>query len=162
MTGPRSNNQPKLHVYAQQGAMTVEWTFTQTVDGVHPTINLDLTRGQKPDYDWSEKITLQLSVRELPLLAGVTLGLLPKVHFKRPDKGIVIQRQDNKLYCHASAADGRKAALPISIGDTQRLSEFALAVLLRGSLSGDAQMVLAALKGSCALYTEESVERRAR
>lgn len=161
MTGTPLADQPKLHLYGQNGALTAEWTFTKTVDGVHPTINLDVTAGTKPDYNWQQKITLQLSVRELPLLAGIGLGLLPKVHFKRPDKGIQIQRQANKLYCTASAADGRKAALPIAIGDAQRLTEFALAILLRGSFSGDAQLVMAALRGSCALYAEGSVDGRA-
>ena len=51
-----------------------------------PTINLEVAPREGEHVNWSRKIVIQLSDEELPVLCGVFMGYLPKLHLKRPGK----------------------------------------------------------------------------
>lgn len=154
-----SRTKRKVRVYSQSAALTAEATSypTETINAQQPdTLTLDVAKaissasGLKPQYDWSNKITLQLSPVELPLLVGVLFGYLPNCEFKRPTKGIHIERQTNNIYMRASNKDNQ-ASLPIPIGQTYLLSAIATAQLqLQSQLTGD--LLLASIRGACSLY----------
>jgi len=98
------------------------------------------------------EVVLQLGEDDLPLLCCVCLGYLPKAEFKRPTKGITIERQPGRIYLAASQGSGTGYALPLPISQSFQLGALALAQLKKQSVCDDEQLVLAALRGAAALY----------
>lgn len=145
-TVPSSN----VHCYGRQAALCVE--ATRLPRSKQATVSLEIAPRRGEDMDWTHKIVLQLSDSELPLLCALLLGLLPKTHFKRPDKGIEIERQANHFYFKASAGSGRLYALPVTIGDGFRVSTLCLAQLQQQAHTHQPELVIAALRGAAALY----------
>ncbi|UQG62609.1 hypothetical protein MIH18_23050 (plasmid) [Marinobacter sp. M3C] len=146
--------QAKVRCYGARAALTAEATSI-TRDGQSPiaALNLDVAQRQGEHVQWDKKITLQLGETELPLFAALCLGLLPKVHFKRPTKGIVIERQPNKLFVSATQGQGTAYALPIPMAQSFQLSALALAQLKKQVSGVDEAFLLAALRGAAALYS---------
>lgn len=73
------SDQPKVRCYGANAALTVEATplMVKGVPDGH-TVNLDVAPRQGENVIWAQKITIQLSDTELPILAAVCLGFLPK------------------------------------------------------------------------------------
>ncbi|WP_444928328.1 hypothetical protein ACJJI4_23745 (plasmid) [Microbulbifer sp. TRSA002] len=147
------SNQPKVRCFGSSAALTVEATplLVRGVAQGH-TVNLDVAPRQGPDVIWARKITIQLSDTELPIMAAICLGYLPKAHFKRSGKGIVIDRQPNKLYVSATQGSGNAFALPIPIGQTFQVSSLILSQLLKQTALTDSNLLVTALRGAAALY----------
>lgn len=145
--------QPKVRCFGSRAGLTVEATLLQRDAGAVPTLNIDVAPRQGESIDWQKKIMLQLSESELALFAAVCLGYLPKVHFKRLTKGILWERQSNKLFVSATAGQGTAYALPIPIGQTFQIGSLALAQLQKQSPVSDGDLIIAALRGAAALYT---------
>lgn len=142
-------DQPKCRFYGSKAALTCEATTSR--DGL-PTANLEVAPRSGKEIDWHRKITLQLADSEMPVLCCVLLGFLPRAHFKRPDKGIEIERQSSKVLIRASAGAGNLFLLPVAIGDTFRLSAFLMGQLKQQNPYIDDNGVLAALRGAASLY----------
>ena len=146
-------NQPKVRCFGSNAALTVEGTLLLSKgEHVGHTVNLDVAPRRGENVDWNRKITIQLSDTELPILASVCLGFLPKAHFKRADKGIIVERQPSKLYIAATQGSGNAFALPIPIGQTFQVSSLLLAQLQKHMELTDGNLLIAALRGAAALY----------
>ena len=146
-------DQTKVRCFGSKGALTVEATQLHKKGQVCcDTINLDVAPKDSDGVKWDRKITLQLSESELPILASVCLGYLPKAQFKRPDKGIVIERQVNKLYVSATQGAGNNFSLPVPIGQTFQITALVLAQLQKQTELSDGNLLIAALRGSSSLY----------
>lgn len=143
--------QPKLHLYGKQAGLTIEGTTKSDSDGLIYTVNLDVAPLVNERVDWSQKISAQLSHNELVQLAGVLLGYAPSLKVARPGKGIDIERQSGNIFIRATQGRGRIYALPLNIGGCARIADFCLMQLVRGSYSGSAELVLATVRGACAL-----------
>lgn len=145
----------KVKCFGNRAALCAEATSLLPKDeeqGIAiPTVNLELApRGEGGAVQWGKKIVIQLSEGELPLACAVTLGYIPKLELKRPGKGIDIIRQSGNLFIRASAGSGQLYILPITVGDTFRLSTLFLSRLqLQSGLDGT--LIVAALRGSMAL-----------
>lgn len=144
--------QPKVKCFGSKAALCAEATFSPKDGGGIPTINLEVAPRQGPDVVWDRKIVVQLSDSELPVACSVLMGYLPSLHLKRPGKGIEIERQTNKLFVRASAGEGNLFMMPVTIGDTFRLSAIMLRQLTRQAGIGDETLILAALRGAASLY----------
>lgn len=145
----------KVKCFGNNAALCAEATSLSLKDdepgAIIPTVNLELApRGEGGSVQWSKKIVMQLSESELPLACAVTLGYIPKLELKRPGKGIEIIRQSGNLFIRASAGRGQVYMLPITVGDTFRLSTLFLSRLQRQS-GLDGTLIVAALRGSTAL-----------
>lgn len=72
-------------------------------------------------YDWQNKIAVQLSVKELPLVLGVLMGWLPAYkadgHGEKNDKGFSIERQEGKFFLSMFQKGKKIRALPVPPGD---------------------------------------------
>lgn len=147
------SDQPKVRCFGTNAALTVEATplIVKGVPHGH-TVNLDVAPRQGENVIWARKITLQLSDTELPIMAAVCIGYLPAAHFKRSGKGISIERQPNKLFISATQGSGNAFALPIPIGQTFQISSLVLAQLQKQTDLSDSNLLIAALRGSSALY----------
>ncbi len=155
MTADHPSLQKKVRCYSAHAALTAE--ATSIIRDGQPSVaalNLDVAPRHADQVQWTKKITLQLGEAELPLFAALCLGFLPKVHFKRPTKGIVIERQPNKLFVSATQGQGTAYALPIPIAKSFQLGVLALSQLKKQMSCKDEALLLAALRGAAALYSQ--------
>ncbi len=140
----------KVKCFGKQAALCAEKTWLQKQNNL-ATINIEVAPRQGESVNWQNKITIQLSDRELPELCAVLMGYLPSIHVQRPGKGVEIIRQSQKLFIRASAGAGRLYVLPVCIGDTFRFSALLLKVLKEQCGLSDETMLLAALRGAATL-----------
>ncbi|PVZ64522.1 hypothetical protein [Pelagibaculum spongiae] len=141
--------QAKIKCFGSKAALCAEATRLPKID--LPTINLEVAPRYGEKVEWRQKIVIQLSDSELPIACAVLMGYLPNAHFKRPGKGIDIERQENRLLIRASAGTGNLFMLPVTIGDSFRLCTIMLRQLVKQTGLGDETLVLAALRGAAAL-----------
>ena len=120
------SQQEKVKCFGSKAALCAEAVFTSKDNGGFPTINLEVAPRQGSEVAWNKKIVVQLSNTELPIVCSILRGYIPSTHLKRPGKGIEIERQPNKIFIRASAGEGNLFMLPITIGDTFRLSALLL------------------------------------
>lgn len=146
--------QAKVRCYAGRSAITVEATSIKREDERYcATLNLDVAPRLGESIQWQKKITVQLAESELPLFAAVCLGYLPRADFKRPTKGISIERQPNKLFVSATQGKGAAYALPIPIAETFQMGSLALTQLKKQGHVEEPELLLAALRGAAALFS---------
>jgi len=150
-------NQGKVQCYGSSAGLTIEGTYlVKKQVAVGKTVNIDVAPRDNEAVDWKNKITLQLSDIELPIFASVMLGFLPKAKFKRKDKGILIERQEGKTFFSATQGIGKAYALPVPIGQSFKIADLVLSQLKAQSQCSDSDLILAALRGSSALYKRQS------
>lgn len=138
----------KVKAYGAKAGITIEHTLLEK-NGEF-TLNIDVARKVDDTIDWNNKIYVQLSEDELPLLAAVFVGYLPSCVFKRSSKGIEFTRQKDKIFVSATNGLGNVAALPIPMARVFFFSAFILARLQQVT-GNDSDQVLLALKGAMAL-----------
>jgi len=112
--GPRMSPEDRenYHVYGGKAALCFEADITK---GGIPTIALDAAPsvGSK-QYNWNDKIRLQMTRAELPVVLAVLTGALNECEFKNhgPDssKGFSMQRQEGgKVFVRVFSKDGARA-----------------------------------------------------
>lgn len=146
-------DQAKVRCFGSTGALTIEATLLHKKGVIYgDTVNIDVAPKNSDGVQWDRKITLQLSETELPILAAVCLGYLPKAQFKRPDKGIVIERQVGKLYVCATQGAGNNFSLPVPIGQTFQIASLLLIQLQKQTQLNDGDLLIAALRGASSLF----------
>lgn len=143
----------KITCYASEAGMQVEETQRHK-NGVPiaETVTIEMWPVINRSPDMKRKISIQLSKDELPIYAAVLLGYLPRCQFKRPDKGIFIERQKGRTYYKGSAGMGNLFQVPVPIGKTFNMSQLVLKQLTSGLQEMSSEFVLAGIKGSSALY----------
>lgn len=77
--------------------------------GAH-TVRIEGASSNGPrDFNWSDKISLQFTIKELPFILAVLMGWIPKVQFvahgPNNDKGVSLEVQDGP---RSSSRSGRK------------------------------------------------------
>lgn len=146
--------QPKVKCFGSRAALCAEALMSASEDAAIPTINLEVAPRIGDKVAWDQKLVIQLSDTELPMLCGVFLGFLPAIHLKRPGKGVEVTRQPNRIFVKATAGTGVNYLLPVTIGDTFRLSALCLQQLKHQAGIADESAIVAALRGACALYSD--------
>ena len=137
-----NTDQNKIRCFGKEHKFQIEATF---LEKNVPTVNIEMGT-----IVHSRNLVIQLSDKELFLLAAVFLGYLPTVEFLRPDKGVAITRQPHKHYIRGSEGN-RIHNIAIDIGDSMRVSSLVLRQLqCQTELPGD--LLLATIKGAAALY----------
>jgi len=106
------------HVYGGQAALCFE--LDVTVSGFS-TIALDGAKMVgKRKFDWANKLRVQLTKQELPIVTAVLLGMRQSCEFKNhgPDnnKGFALEHQDGKIYCKLFTK-GLVVGVPITLSD---------------------------------------------
>ncbi|WP_460428203.1 hypothetical protein [Azotobacter armeniacus] len=116
---PRLGN-ASVHVYGGRFALCFE---ADTTRQGFPTVALDATNADGPmQYDWSQKIRLQLTRAEMPVVTAVLLGVLPGCEFKNhgqdKDKGFSMERQkEGRVYVKVFAREQGVKGVPIIPAD---------------------------------------------
>ncbi len=85
-------------------------------------------------YDWANKIAVQLSVKELPLILGVLMGWLPSYkaegHGENNDKGFTIERQAGKFFLSMFQKGKKARAVPVPPGDAYCITSLVIRQML--------------------------------
>jgi hypothetical protein len=142
----------KTKCFGSNAALTVEASpLLVKGEPFGSTVNIELAKRVGTGFDWGNKIQLQLSEDELAAFACVLLGYIPRYHFKRPAKGVEVERQDSKLFVRGTAGSGNLFALPLPPGRV-----FAVSTLVIGQLQShfectDTSVILASLRGASSL-----------
>jgi hypothetical protein len=123
---PRDEEQdrPKsVHVYGSKAALCFE--EDETRGGFH-TVALDAATATGPkQYNWSEKIRIQLTREEMPVLLAVMLGVLPHCEYKnhgtQNNKGFAVEDQGDQFFVRVFSPDGVRA-VPMTPEDAFRVT----------------------------------------
>lgn len=125
--GPMGRDRQSVHVYGNKSALCFEPDTTK--DGTH-TVALDAALATGPrQYDWKRKIRVQLTVRELPIVAAVIFGFGRFCEFKNHgtnnDKGFSLENQEKnavgQVFARVFAKDQVLRAVPIDAADAWRV-----------------------------------------
>lgn len=144
---------PKITCFAANGAIQFEATQRHKQgEPVAQTISIEMCPVINRQPNWKAKLSLQLGPDELPIFAAVLLGYLPKCEFKRPEKGIYIERQKGRIYYKGTAGMGNLFQVPVPIGKTYNVSQLVLMQLTNNGASNDSAFVLAGIRGASSLY----------
>lgn len=107
-----------VHVYGGKAALC--FSADETKHGV-PTVQIDAAPMiSERTYNWSEKVTIQLTVGEMPHVAAVIFGVLPGCdygnHGADHKKGFKMENQAGKVFVQLRAP-GVSHAVPITAAD---------------------------------------------
>jgi hypothetical protein len=121
-TGAEADNEfVSRHVYGGKGSLCFNNSITRS--GKCHTISLDGANATGPKtYNWSEKISVQLTEQELPMVVALFLGYRNKVeysnHGESNNKGFSFERQEGgKIFAKVWAKDKGQRAVPIMPSD---------------------------------------------
>jgi hypothetical protein len=136
------------HIYGGKAALCVESDETRQNA---PTLRIEAARATAPQtYDWKQKIAIQLTADELPLVAATVLGLLPRCACKNhgPDntKGLEIEHQGTHLLVRVFQKDQGVRAVPVGPADSYYLAALGLRQLRKAAPWLTDQGVLALLR----------------
>ena len=109
------------HVYGGSAALCFNTTSSRQN---RPTISLDAAAevpNQPRNYNWADKITVQLSAQEMPLVYAVLMGYMDEFkgagHGASNDKWFTIKKQQGKIFVSVNRKGSPPRGVPISAGD---------------------------------------------
>lgn len=119
----RFKEKESIKIFGQKAALTIEEDITQ--GGFH-TIAIDAASMTAPkQYDWTNKIRIQVTRNELPALLSVFLGIISAVEYKNHgpenNKGFAFEDQGDKIFGKVFSKEGVRA-LPITPEDSYFMS----------------------------------------
>lgn len=142
----------KWHIYGQTAALTVEITELRRHELGSDSHTLTLEMAEKADLetnDWPNKISFQLTQREVPLLASVLMGFSPRIeltnHGPAANKSLLVEDQGHRLFVQISKPS-RILRLAVSPGDVHYFAGLALEVMQMRHPGLDGQMQIALLR----------------
>lgn len=136
------------HVYGAKGALCFEPDETRA--GIH-TICMDAadSTGTR-QYDWSNKLRLQLTRDELLDVAAVLFGLIPscegKNHGEDNSKGFSLKNQSGKLFMRVFAKGFKPKAIPIFPADAFYVAQMFLEQMRKNAPGLSANEILLTLQ----------------
>ncbi len=152
MSSPMEKNKHWIthHVYGKSAALSFEESFTR---GGVPTVCIDAATASGPRaYDWSAKIRVQLTSSELPAVAAVFLGFIPRCEFtnhgEHSDKGFSIERQENGFFARVFAKGEKVRAVPITPNDAFYVCSLVIRQIIEGQPWLTADAVAAMVRGA--------------
>lgn len=118
---PEDDEYKSAHVYGGSAALCFNVTLSRQK---RPTISLDAALeipGQARKYNWQDKITVQLSAQEMPLVYAVLMGYMDKFkgagHGEANEKWFTIEKQQGKMFVSVNRKGSSPRGVPIAAGD---------------------------------------------
>lgn len=141
MGNPTLNNLRKARAFSTNAAVCFEEVISK---GGFKTVNIDIAvrKSNEKNFNWGEKMTVQLSKQELPEISAVFLGLKKSCSFKRDNCGIGVENQGNVFFISASRQ--KRIGIPVSKGDAHWIA--VLLIQLLSELT-NVEVTIAALRG---------------
>lgn len=133
----QARQRPQHHVYGGRAALTFE--LDETPAGA-PTVALDGANsiGERK-FDWQNKVRIQFTTRELPVVAATLLGILPECQFSNHgpanDKGFEITWQGDRqsFFVKVWQGKGNLRAVPMPREDAFYAAQLVLRAIQQGS-----------------------------
>ena len=144
------------HVYGKQSALYFAYDETRGGDA---TIAVDGAMSVATrQYNWNQKLRVQITRSDLPSVAAVMFGLLPKVELSNygadNTKRLLIANQGKNYFLNMSAKDHHQIAVPISAGDVYEIRALFLAQLMKNRPEIGVEGVLTNLKCHAAMLKQ--------
>lgn len=149
---PETDKRPRrdqVKVFGGKAALTIEADDTRRGED---TIRLEGAKAIRPkQYNWGEKIAIQMTTAELPIVAQVFLGLRESCEFKNhgeaSDKGFSVARQEKGLFVRVFSSKG-VCAVPVGAPDAYYFGSLVLAQLKKNSFGLEGAELLAMIRGA--------------
>lgn len=154
------------HFYSAKAAMRVELAAARTATAGKYAIDIELTNGHSgQSYDWSNKIRLQISGRELPVVGAFLLGyagdtLELRHHGQDRNKHLLLRRQPGKVFVSVQQAT-RIVGIPLAAHSVFELTTLVLDTLQRNRPATAPAFLLAALQ-ACGAFAGQSLHAAGR
>lgn len=150
-------NRHGLHIYGKKFALTIE---ADTNRKSFPTVAIDAAPATGVRvYDWTQKIRVQMTLKELPLVAAVMLGYVERCEFKargEDGKGFSVEHQrSNVLVRIWNGESGSLKLVPIDGPDTFRVNALLLKQLRAAYQVSDVALI-AMLKNLSVMHSSAS------
>ncbi|AET95185.1 hypothetical protein BYI23_E000240 (plasmid) [Burkholderia sp. YI23] len=110
------------------------------------------SKGQR-QYDWKDKVSIQLSSRELPLVLATMMQWLPlfegKGHGANNEKWFALENQAGKLYLSVNCKGKNVRGVPIMAGDAYSICTLIMRQMLKNDpfLSSEALLMIVKKQG---------------
>ena len=129
------------HVYGGKAALCFQSDATRGgADGSKSiqTIRLDAADViSRRDFNWNEKISIQMTRGELPIVLAVLLGFLPECEFKMhgPEKakGFIIKDQGDKMFVQVFDKGKSLKSVPMTPEDTFEVTKIIIRQMQRNA-----------------------------
>lgn len=145
---PDESLPPNRHVYGQRAALC--WEADRTRGGIH-TVALEgaLASGNR-GFDWKNKVRVQITERELPVVAAVLLGIRDRcaysAHGPGKDKGFALEFQNDSVFVRVLSKGKGIAAVPMPLEDAYQVLSLVLRQLRLNSPWMSVVSIIAVLK----------------
>ncbi len=154
-----------VHVYGKRAALCFDADETRNRVA---TVALDAAPSDTDvarRYAWANKIRIQFTQKELPVVAAVLLGHIPRCeyhsHGPNHNKGFSMENQGQRVFVKVWGKDRGMQAVPIESHDLFAVSGLVLCQLARHYAGLDGHMVLAMLHAlaRCSIASENLAKR---
>lgn len=147
-----------VHVYGGKAALC--FSADETRADKEQTVRVEAATalgGRR--YDWSQKVALQFTTRELPQVLAVFMGWIPQLklsaHGPANDKWALFANQaGGKVYVTMGQSKNSKA-VPIMAGDIYQIVDLLIKQLLRNSPHMGAEGLLMMVRSLAERYRQE-------
>lgn len=154
-----------FHLYGGKAAMCFSADETRP-PRIRKTVRIEAALSlQARQYDWSKKVSFQLTVSELSLVLGVLLGYRDKVelqgHGVENEKSFTIENQGDKFFLSLRVRDGGVFAIPVLPKDTILIMGL-LFLQLRANMIGTSEsFTMTAIRRVCEMTPSRDARARA-
>ena len=141
------------HVYGKKGAL---YFRAEKIDGKDNkadwhTIMIDAALSSAPrQFNWREKICIRLTIEELPQVAAVLFGIVPKANFANHgpsnNKGFTVEHQGKNIFVSLNEQGKPAHAVPVSVADAFYIGNLFLRQMRENQPWLDASDILISLK----------------
>jgi hypothetical protein len=149
-----------VHIYGGKAALCFQADTTRSGrEGETNTVRLEAAPSRGPrTYNWSEKIAVQFTVKELPMVLAVFMGWMPSVTFKahgpQQDKGFSMEHQQGgKMFVKVWQAK-TAMAVPLYAQDMYAVVALLLRQMSKNQAFMDVEGVLAVVRQLSSVYQE--------
>lgn len=144
-----------VHLYGGKAAFC--FSPDETRKGTSPTVRVETAKASGPrQYDWSTKVSFQLTVSELPLVFGVLYGFMPRVelngHGAENEKSMSIEDQGGKFFFSMRVRGGTVYAIPSPAKDAFPIMTMLLEQMQKNAPGLPTAQILQIAKRVCDMY----------
>jgi len=146
-----------FHVYGAKTALCFSECFTK--QGEKATVMIEAAKSKGDSYDWGDKLSLMLTVSELPIVLGLFMGYLDvleiKGHGKQNEKAVTFANQGNQFFITMIARGQGPRAAPMLAKDSYPVITMLLRQMGKNDPSLSADLILQITKRVCDIHASE-------
>lgn len=161
-------NEPMYVSYRIYGGKAAACFSADSTRAGSATIRIEAAESNSQrQYDWGNKIAIQLSAREMPLVLAALLQWLPsfegKGHGQANEKWFKLENQPGKVYLSVNARGKTTRGIPIPAGDAYSLCTLLMRQMLKNDpfLSSEALLTIVRKQAEMVNAMPQATDRQA-